>query len=418
MVIDLGVVTDPPPNVPWRLRLPRARAAFPAILLACLLLSGSAAGHGRPMFDPPVRVPVQAGSDFRLAPDGLYVTGVHRTDLAAFSVRTGQRRWSVALPPIAGFNITPAGDLVLVLVPGSAMRTMALDARTGEVRWSRAGAAIWVSPRTDRAVIATDAVFTDTRATRPLMSVVDLRTGAELVTEPIHLRRSGELTVVVEIGPDGEQVAGIRIATPPDEPQWLDFASGQRHALPLADTTEGYLLAGDLLVGYGASEMRAYNRAGTRLRWVLPDAREAGSTMCGPWLCALMDDDLVAVDPASGTVRWRSPWQFIVGLRERTLAVRFAPEPVGMAVFDAGTGRVLRELPHWRPLPASGYRTRLPVLVPQRPGVFEVAVFDLDRLVAYPLGAFSGDTGPCQSVPGYVACPSRPEEITVWRYGG
>ncbi len=416
-MIDLGVVTDPSPRAPSRPWLPRPRAAFPATLLACALLWGSVAGHGEPRFDPPVRVRVEAGADFRLAPDGLYVTGANRADLAAYSVITGQRRWTASGPPVAGYNITPAGGLVLVLVPSPKMRTLALDARTGEVRWRRDGAAIWVSPRSDRAVIGNEAVVTDTSAAQPRISIVDLRTGAELATEPIHLRLSGQPTVVAEIGPDGERVAGIRIAALPDEPQWLDFASGRRHALPLADTTEGYFLAGDLLVGYRASEIRAYDRSGTRLRWVLPDARGAGSLMCGPWLCALIDDELAAVDPASGRVRWHSPWRFMIGLGERTLAVRSGPEANGMAVVDGATGRVIRELPQWRPLPATGYRTRFPVLVPQRPGVFQVAVLDLDRLVAYPLGAYSGDTGVCQSVPGYVACPSGPDEITVWHYG-
>ncbi len=416
-MIDLGVVTDPSPHAPWRPRLPRPRFALPVVLVACGLLAGSAAGRGGPLFEPPIHVAVEPGADFRLTPDSLYVTGADRTELSAYAIPTGERRWTTTVPPIAGFNLTPAGDLALVLAPDERMRTLALDARTGEVRWRRDGAAIWVSPDSRRAVMADDAVFTDTRASRPLMSIVDLATGTRLATEPIHLRRSGELTVVTESGPDGEHVAGIRIATSPDAPQWLDFATGARHALPLADTTEAYLLVGDLLVGYRASEIRAYDRDGTQLRWVLPDAREAGSTLCGPWLCALLGDDLAAVDPADGRVRWRSPWHFVIGLHGRTLAVRVGPGINGMAVMDAGTGRVLRELPQWRPLAAGGDVTRFPVLVPQRSGVFQVAVLDVDRMVAYPLGAFSGDTGVCQSVPGFVACPTEPAQITVWRYG-
>lgn len=418
-VIDLGVVSDeaplPEPARPW----PPRRAVFAAVVLVCAVLPGGAAGAGRPMFAPPVTVAVDGRVDFRLAPDGIYVSGPDRRELAAYSVDTGKRRWVTSLPPITGFGITPAGNLVLVLAStGGPLETLAVDARTGVVRWRHAGAAMWVSADGDRAVLADDAVFTDTRSDRPLMSIVDLRTGAQVATEPIHLRRAGDLTAVVEVGPGGEQLAGVRIAAPLGGSLWLEFASGERRLLPLADTTEVYLVVDDLLVAYGSSEVRAYDRTGGRLRWTLPGARAAASMSCGRWLCALIDETMVAVDPADGTVKWRSPWQFMIGLGDRTLAVRAGgPGPEGMAVVDAATGQVLRELPLWRPLPANGYRTRLPVLVPQAPGTYQVAVLDLNRLIAYRLGAFSGDTNGCQSVPGYVACRTTAGEITVWGYG-
>jgi hypothetical protein len=44
-------------------------------------------------------------------------------------------------------------------------------------------------------------------------------------------------------------------------------------------------------------------------------------------------------------------------------------------------------------------------------------VLDLGRLIAYPLGVVPyGEAGECHTVPGYVACRTSPDTVTVWAY--
>jgi hypothetical protein len=419
-VIDLGLVNDPAVSLgeyaPVRLQ------AIVAIVLAiCVaVLPAGASAAARPLFASPLTIPIDASAQFGIAGDGIYVARQDLHEVIAYSLSTGARRWAVPMPPSAGFTVAGAGDIVLFGFSGNTQETVALQAHDGAERWRLTGVPVWLRRDGQRAAVVSRPDPPSPEATTaPAVSLVDVRTGATLVTAedaPVQLmieatddigwRMAGVSTPALRAGAGPGGTAG---------PHWLDFASGREYPLPPASTNDAYVLAADLLLLVAPEGIQAYERDSLRPRWSLAGRMEPTSAMCGAWLCVSTRDETLALDPLSGQVRWRAPWPFASGPGARLMAYRLGSNgPRGSAVIERGTGRLLIELADWRPLTV-GERRWVPMVQPVTAQTFALGILDLDRLVIFPLGTMSG-YGDCRSEGGYVACRLSTDEIKVWRY--
>lgn len=417
-VIDLDLAGAAPsrPGVARRSwsRRPGRRptpAAVAAVAFALLVVLGADAIGDRPRFAAPVDLSLGGVDSWSMGDQSVYALA--EGELTAYRLEDGARRWTVRVPPDAIFTEWDLAGLIMLIMPASA-RSVAYAEASGARVWERSGLPNWGSSdgRTivmggDDDVDGVDAVSWQT------FTRIDVRTGRP---NWAYARRFGaDSPVLAPDGVGGSDLYGMLRVD--DTGSWLtDLATGVERPLP-GRWRWAQVVHGVLLAAAGRGALTAYDLATMRPLWT--NGEWTGSVLpCGPNLCLDGESGVVAVDPATGRVRWRAALHVQGGNTDRIFA---SDLPDGSAdsfavVIDAGTGEVLRRFPD-RLVMSAGSRGRAPMVgFDPRTRLLDVAVLDLDRLIVYPLDRVPGAVDTCRATMTHLACPTAPGRLRIWRY--
>jgi len=420
-----------------RLRADRWRRALPAAVVVATLLGVSAAA---PLAGPLAGTPATirfAGPDdaFRVIGDRILVSA--SGGLALYTI-DGRHLWTTRFPSVVVPSARIAGDVLLVsagevTAPGSV--TVAVDARTGSIRWQRAGLVsailgdtvvvgggmtitgvgvaegrvLWTyqPPPQTRTVPVTDGGTG--RITRDLVGVVEIAgTGAATFVDLRDLARHPVAPWAAAAGPEP-----VRI--PLDGGALVQVAS-------LVSNAAAFLVGGRLVAAEPAGQ-RTVRLHASRLDTIEPlwtverNGTPADLRVCGDLLCQQTAGELVALDPATGAERWRVSSYRTTAVVGGTLFVTHGNQlgDVGpVAVVEAATGRVVFAATGWRWLalgeewavlgrPADGGYLQLASLE-----VRTGRLFDLARVRGWHRDCWSNDTS--------ITCATDDQILLTHRY--
>ncbi|MEV1330552.1 PQQ-binding-like beta-propeller repeat protein [Micromonospora costi] len=425
-VIDLGELRDHPKPSPDRPR-PRAvgrplRTALVSLLVLATL-AGAAPAPGRVAAVVPSS-PV--GKAFFVddlvvvdEPVGEVTSGDR--DLTAYPMPErpasppprAEPLWRVRVP-VGGYVqwIEPHDDALLLTVNSRTEtdgETIALHARTGQVRWRQPG--IVRSGRTGSLFLQRmrdDGVWT--------LRAVDVGSGrvtwslGDLPRSPDYRLRDGAIDRVVVFGPG-------------DEVEVRDPANGAvlaRAGLrPDAFAELSGLVVGDLVVLIDDQTVTAYDLDRLERRWVVPLPAVEFVGPCGEVLCTwVRDGGLQALDPATGALRWRtSGWDAVMETRSgHLLVVTFRDGRGWYGVLDAGTGGQIADLGDWSMLAAVEPDGPLVGIRPGRGGRLTPYELDLADVRLRALDAIPSASELCQAGPDGMMCRRPDGSFGVWRW--
>jgi hypothetical protein len=431
VLIDLDLL--PPVQArtdPTDLRRPAWRriVALATAVVAGMLLTADTA-----VADPPVTF-TAAGTPVQVVGNTLYVTEAEGARLTAYSLRTGRRRWTTAVPPFTQASLgSVGGDLVLSSLEQS--RTVAVDPGTGRIRWQQTGTPVWWSRSGDR--IALMSLVPAEGGSRFAVTMVAAASGAGAV----RLSGGGPVGPVYSAQRPADRVIGLFVRESPAGGRLFDFATDRVRQLalpvgsapgadpavtPVSPVTTGpqyeeLVIAGDqvLRVSFWGSRRQLTGYAGEPLspRWSVDGLGINGLTWwCGTALCTSDGAQSFAFDPVTGDVRWRASWgQLWSAGSGRAFAAWSVSRDGGrgVAVIEEASGREVRRWENWRPIvPPAG--ARVPVLADTSDGLV-VAVLDTARLTARRLAELT-QAGQCWANETYVVCRDEPERYRAWRY--
>ncbi|MFC0508710.1 PQQ-binding-like beta-propeller repeat protein [Micromonospora costi] len=425
-VIDLGELRDHPKPSPDRPR-PRAAGRPLRTALVSLLVLGTLAGAAPAPGRVAAVVPSSpVGKAFVVGDlvvvdepvDG--VTSGDR-DLTAYPMPErpanppprAEPLWRVRVP-VGGYIqwIEPHDDTLLLTVNSRAEadgETIALHARTGQVRWRQPGIAR--SGRTGSLFLQRmrdDGAWT-LRAVDPgsgqlAWSLRDLR------SSPNYRLRDGAVDRVVVFGPG----SGVEVRDP---------ASGA--VLARADPPPGAsaelsgLVADDLVLFIDDQTVTAYDLDRLERRWVVPLPAVESVGVCGEVLCVwVRDGGLQALDPATGALRWRtSGWDAVMEARSgRLLVATLRDNRSRYGVLDASTGGQIADLGDWSLLASVAPDGPLVGIRPGRGGRLTPYELDLADVRLRVLDAIPGASELCQAGPSAMMCRRPDGSFGVWRW--
>jgi outer membrane protein assembly factor BamB len=370
--------------------------SWPRVVAAVLTLA--LAGSAAPARDlvAMFSVPLGEAGTFTVSDDGSYVaTG---SQVTGYRLADGGVRWRTAAP-FRPQGLLVAGTVLLAQNSGAGTdgqpRTLALDARTGRVVWTDQTLVDHVLPGSGLAVMYTvsargpaglHAVQLETGrtvwrgpdaiGTRTLLDLDSASGQAARVAFWVPDGTAG--TVQVVTGATGQVVASGRLPLPAGAEQagtsWLSVAFGR---LLVARRT-----------GQG-TQFTAYHLDTLISDWHTTVASTVYTASdCGSVLCLYGADEMNALDPASGAMRWSS----------RTWT-RAYPLPGGRLLVSGtqGTaGRVDATTLTWFAV-LDGEPGHLPV--------------------PRPVGSAAGvNREQCLTAARHLACPTVQNELQVWRY--
>jgi outer membrane protein assembly factor BamB len=428
-VIDLGLVTDDEldgsSDDPWRhAPSPVTRwLAVPLAIFGAVILTSSVAPPG-PRTEPVLRLAVtRTVAQLSLTEDTLFTTGAGR--VSAYELSTGQHLWDAGVPTLIEGGATPVTSKGVTIITSYGERKVtALDAATGAQLWQLDGLSMGFDDA-DTIMVSSGGFFNTVGQTEGVrtLSAVDRRTGRELW----QWQAGPEVSMVrpvtaADAGADSDDQA-MRLLVHGDQGQvsLVDPASGSSRDVDALRGTDvsNAAFVGSLLVVSDRARTWALDRQTLRLRWVSADGIDWLAARCGRLLCGYAGDGGIAVDPATGAVRWRSGQFTVIGDGTRVVAVDRRDGRAGTpVVLDSETGQPVADLTGWDVWdhvgPHSVLITRL------RPdGIVELAVLDLGNLRADLVGAERGLlTGSCTASRSLLACRTLDNQLLVWRYRG
>jgi hypothetical protein len=443
-LIDLDAVRPSPSQPPswtwppWGRSHTRAAAAIALLLTALVAAADTAAGVGRstsapPVVSAPVTVPI-SGAPQEVIGDTLYTRADSGARINAYSLRTGRRRWSTAVPRTTNPMLVDAGDYLLVASYNENL-TVAIDTRTGVVRWQRPGYLLWPGPSTDRAVLETQQPPDDGAGVgRTVFRIVSVASGQErAVFTPIGNR---PVSVVLSVDTPGFQASGVFVREDENGGELFDFATGRVRPLALPGSPpppydsgaryETLFTVGDLvLVASGSAssgsdrdrKLTGYGGQPLSPRWLVSGLGFASAWRCADALCVSDYTRAAAVDLATGRTRWDSRWGIIwPASGHRMLASNQAgdADSRGIGVLDADSGRELLRQDLWRPV-ARVTGARVPILAYSEAGQ-TLGILDVDRLVTYRVGLVDRALADCWADNTHVVCRDGPDSVLAWRY--
>ncbi|MGC9666537.1 hypothetical protein ACNTMW_08250 [Planosporangium sp. 12N6] len=462
--IDLDLVAESPPpdDAPRPLWTPARRrmaVAAAVVVAACVTAADTpsrSAGLDQSVTLSVAGTPVGIADGTLYAMDGggvLYTMTAPENRLDAYSLRTGRRSWSVTVPAIGNPALRTAGRYLLFTgdrqmgsvgsVGFIGSWTVAVDSRTGAVAWQRAGAPSWVAPAGDRVALSSWVLVDEQGEGRLSVAVVGVADGVPSVT----IAESGDHDMLAWSGSaqrGADLATGVFRRTGPDGGQLFDFASGRTSHLdlPLPSTPppppeqrdgpgpygvfESLVFDGDRVVqtvqSSGYTVLTGYAGSPPRQRWSVPDLGFAAGWRCGSLLCGSgLDDTAVALDPATGEIRWRTTGYLLWPAGGRVISSRISTGPgrtMGVTVLDQASGRELLGQDAWRPVAWTPDAPRVPVIAYNARGVF-LAVLDVPRLITYRvarLPAADSLVADCWAGTTHVACSIKAGTFRVWRY--
>jgi hypothetical protein len=430
-LIDLDLL--PPVRArrdPADLRHPAWRQVF---ALVTTVVAGALLTADTAVADPPVTFGA-AGTPVQVVGNTFYTTEAEGARLTAYSLRTGQRRWTTTVPRFTQASLAGVGANLLLTSLEQA-RTVALDPDTGRIRWQHTGTPVWWSRPGDRIALMSDVPAEG--GGRFAVTMVTTASGSG----PVRFSGGGSVGPVYSTQRPADRVIGLFVRDDPAGGRLFDFASDRVRQIvlpvgsrpgadpaitPVSPVTTGpqfeeLVLAGDqvLRVSFWGSRRQLSGYAGEplSLRWSADGFGINGLTWwCGSVLCTSDGAQSYAFDPATGDVRWRASWG---QLWSAGPGHAFAAWSVsrdggrGVAVIDEASGREVLRWEKWRPIvPPPGHL--VPVLADTRQGLV-VGVLDTTRLTARRLAELPA-AGQCWAAEAYVVCRGEPERYRAWRY--
>ncbi|MEQ4304779.1 PQQ-binding-like beta-propeller repeat protein [Plantactinospora sp. B6F1] len=447
IVIDLGEERyDPPvdPDPPRRLVRRRLRTTALVLTGALVLGVGGGAPPAPAQLTEVYRGPLEARPTFALTGDRLFVTGPldhgGGRRVTAYELDHGRRLWAspyrIERQPVGLYHV---GGLLMVMEEwgGSQhrwFRTTALDADTGQRRWSVPNH-LTVLPA-ERVALTVTEVFPEGSRVDPgdpppsgsrvyvsgagvydappigeVVRTIDLDTGRELWTSAL-------VSGVLAMTRTAERPAALLTGHRDGVLELRDPRTGvvRQRLDPAAGRPEYATVVGDSLVVRHERKLAAYSADLRQLRWTRPLPRDVPyASECGPMVCLDNPNDVEVIDPATGSTAWR----VAEPLRLRPYGAHLVEvdgQPALRRVVDPHTGRTVVDLAGWTeavppaedgPLlllrRAAGPRTWVGLLPPGG-----TAVRPLDYL-PFVVSA-------CRSTAGVIACLAQPDELRVWRY--
>jgi outer membrane protein assembly factor BamB len=422
------------PDAAPRPRRNRRRQALSAGVAVSLLLTLILGGSTRP--EPALRhlvlVPAVVGDPFVLAGDHVFVVTYSYTTVIDYQLPSGRPLWRATLPdPATSLRLQVSAGVVLTEMgdpsQGSS-RVLALDAGTGHELW-RASDADLVAGTGDPHVLLMPVDpagprrlrSVDPRTGAPLWSVaVEQRSDVVMGTGWLALRSSDGLTRIID--EDGGRVTASRQLTDPPVTDPLIPTAAPPVGSP------GMFVVGNILFAtylYANTTTVAAYRADTLtpLWRTTVDDVVFSATDCGAVLCLHAAQSLIAVTPATGTIRWNiNAWSDAVAWGRWLRASDFTGDGrTRLALLDPDTGAIRLDLGDWFPVPQTGGDT--PTLLARsqvgRLGTWVAATGDDPTRLHLLDWLPDAVTDECRldAVDRiYLVCPTHTGNIHVWVY--
>lgn len=345
-VIELGELGSAPPMPAgtrrgrgWRAAV-RAAAAVEA-LLCVVAIAGSV--HPAPtIVDSVWSVPITRTSLVTVAADTVFVrTAGAGSQVTAYDLDDGTVRWSTRIPVARGrMVVQEPGALMVAVGRTGAGDTMALDLRTGAQLWRLPGDVVYATAKT----VLLAGQGTTARQAR-------MADGATIWSRPV----AGAVSWTVA---DYDRWSALVIAAAADGPiQEFRLADGlvlargrlaNDRGVPVNDGVDA--IGGVFLVNRMETDraaVTAYDLDTLHARWRfaqsatdMPPNGPAGRA-CGVVVCFLDGSETVALDPATGTVRWRAAgWLDPAPTIDESRLLAAGADGTWHALIDSATGRV------------------------------------------------------------------------------
>jgi outer membrane protein assembly factor BamB len=421
---------------------PRRRGSSRTVGVLVAILALAALGGAQP--PPPAAlalvaaVPSRPQATIALSSDSLYV-GHDVAQVSAYAVPGGGLRWRATLSAPAD-SLQWVDNVGILLVSSfdnaaGARRVSALDGRTGQRLWSDLLSAI-VDFAPDRHLL----VLAGTE-----LKWIDSRTGRALWSRPLPVNADVSAAHV----PDRPSAGQLLVTAVDGSAQLLAedtgalLASGDLGSLvgnlvlvpgpsggvpnPTAGRSTVATLGDTFLVqrrhNADAGSLTAFDLATLRRQWTVTGDLLGTPVRCDALLCLGSADGMRAIDPGSGTVRWRtSHWQYAVTVGNGRLVAFAVGQPgIGIGVLDARTGRTLADLRGWWPRVylVAGQQALLGRPDPKQANAYWLGLLDVDRLTVRQLGLISNVDGQsCLANANVVVCQAPDRSLKVWRWRG
>jgi PQQ-like domain len=406
----------------------RRLAVLVVAVVAAAALAADSPGAGR----PPVAVPTDA-TPATIIGDTLYTSPADGGRFSAYSLRTGERRWTADVPALAHVTVAAIGSSTVLVSSWDQEQTFAVDARTGAMRWRRPGSAAWWSKAADRiALISQNPADDGPNHDRYAVTMVSAATG----DGGTELDRTGPISPVYNVDDEGTPMIGLFVRDDAEGGRLFEFATGRSRRLGLPQppppaepgTTdlpqyEGMVVAGDRLLvasSWGEQlELAGYTGDPPRRLWTASDQIGLPAQRCGANLCGSDGTQMFAIDPANGETRWRGGFGMgwpAAGNHVLTSRVSDGIGAPGVTILDGANGRELLGHNTWRLVPATTANpVRVPILVYEA-GQQLLASLDLVRLTTRRIAVLPNPGLRCWAGETFVACRIDRDHLRVWRY--
>ncbi|WP_433317115.1 PQQ-binding-like beta-propeller repeat protein [Micromonospora sp. CA-269861] len=408
-IIELGEIRDEPASAP-PVRRPRAagrplRCAL-VVLFALVTLAAAAVSPPRRAL---VTLPVRPGSDVMVDGDLLLVMeptnpSTRQTRLAAYRLPGGEPVWQMPLSAEARYwGMTALAGMLLATgyeigPEGRETLTVALDRATGAYRWQQPGT---VSKLADGNVLLRsggETVPSSLRAVDPCCGTV--RWQLPPTTAEVSIRDNGYGVDRIVLN-QASGLVEVHDAT-------TGTALARAEMRPPGGAPLGIDLIDDLLLAIdrGSGTINAYGLDRLDRRWTRASGPVEFALDCGPVVCLRTGgNELQALDPATGEVRWRSDrWLWGWPYEDRLMANISGFGPVEQyIVLDALTGRQLADLGKWE-LYQLGVGGRLVGIRRHPGGGVLVGELNIGAGEVRILDVLPDAAGDCQAITGYLMC--------------
>lgn len=395
------------------------------IVLAVAALTSAATAPTRRWFEPRARVPVGTSDvEVLLAPDGFVVVLRVDKEVRGYGL-DGALRWTTATPAVPVPRLA-AGDVVLINFVSEA-GVMALDWRTGRIRWQSDGSVL-VATATVAVLSFPGAAANDDSSALGNPSAVaglDIATGRELWRA--DLTADGPMRIVPVVrDKTAWQVDAVALIAEDGHGYLVDLLTGNR--TPVTNWPQGgsedYTIAfgfdGTIVVsssGPHGDTVQAYGKQGSPLLW--QRSMSGGILPCAETLCLVDSLNTTMLDLETGASGVVMPYGWTATLTpQRALAL---PNLIngaadGFVLIDSVTGTPIRSLSAWSVVDI--YSSEWLAITRRTPDQqWEVGALRVSDGRVYHLGVIEAvSVAPCQANSTYVVCKSNDGEITVWRF--
>ncbi|MGW5560980.1 outer membrane protein assembly factor BamB family protein [Micromonospora sp. NPDC003944] len=420
-VIDLGELRhgSEPESLPRPTRA-HGRPLRCALVVLFALVTLAAAAVSPPR-RAPVLLPAPPGADVMVDGDLILLmeradTGQRQTRLSAFRLTGGEPVWQAPLSAEARYwGMTSLAGMVLATgyeigPEGRDTLTVALDRATGAYRWQQPGTVSKLSDGNALLRSGGETVPSRVRAADPCCGTP--RWQLPLTTAEISIRDTGYGVDRLVLNHGNGLVEVVDATT--------GAALARAEVGPPGAAPLGIELIDDLLLAIdrGSGTINAYGLDRLDKLWTRTGGPIEFALNCGPVVCLRSaGNELLALDPATGDVRWRSDrWLWGWPYDGRLLANVSGFGPMEQyIVLDALTGRQLADLGRWE-LYQLGAGGRLVGIRRHPDGGVLVGEFDIGAGEVRVLDVLPDATGECQAITGYVVCSSAAaESYQLWK---
>lgn len=452
-VIDLGEEWEQPPDTerPLRRLSPRTPLALLSLVLVAML-GGSALP--RYAMVSLFAVPFATVGTYALDADAVYT--VHDSEVTAYRLPDGARRWSAEIGhSVRTLRPMPEAGVVVAEYGTAENRwsgLLALDAKTGRVRWSDSGSRVQDIVDPHRVVLATlhtapmdsggmslsEEVRGVDAATGHTIWSRQARPGSWAIADtaaPRAIFDTADGTTEVLDAATGAMVARARLRSPTgSKPSDTDpdaisgyFALWYGRSVQI-DAANGAVLAvtdnrsivDDRLFLAGSdgtgSLLDVYELSTLAHLWSTRLPKPVLSIGdCDPLLCVYSFSSLTGIDPGTGAIKWSSQaLSLAYSLPGGRLLAESTDNTSPSVVLDATSMRTLLTLTGWQRVNGVGDRT---LLARADPTSLRTLFAELDpfTLRIRPLAWASGVTiDHCEHSDTYLACPTATNHLRLW----